>query len=105
MQNIPNPSTAGTSSSFEIQTEDASSTVLEQLTSGITVTLTCNSPCATCPAGEPNKCSTCQSGQFLQENTCKAQCDSDFYADAGSTCSPCNSSDANCNKCNSPPMG
>ncbi len=49
--NLQNPATAIASSSFKLETRTASGGLIDGLNSGMTVTVQCNAPCATCNAG------------------------------------------------------
>lgn len=52
--NLQNPSTATPSSSFKLETRTSSGGLIDGLNSGMTVTVQCNAPCATCNANAPS---------------------------------------------------
>lgn len=57
--NLQNPSTAVASSSFKLETRTSSGGLIDSLNSGMTVTVQCNAPCATCNLGQPDQCLSC----------------------------------------------
>jgi hypothetical protein len=75
ISNLINPSTAITTSSFVIETQDSSGNLYNSISSGVTYTKNCNSPCLTCET-DLTTCTSCNSSSstsaFLSGGTCVA---------------------------------
>jgi hypothetical protein len=89
ISNLINPSTAITTSSFVIETQDSSGNLYNSISSGVTYTKTCNSPCLTCET-DLTTCTSCNSSSstsaFLSGGTCVASCPAGEY-DLSNVCS------------------
>ncbi|CAI2377119.1 unnamed protein product [Moneuplotes crassus] len=111
LNEMKNPSTSTPTSSFKIGTyEVASGTnyIIDQATTGLTISSNCNFPCRTCDATDKSKCSSClldSSGNtlYLQTTTsggtttttCVSSCNTD-YVEISGVCEACEN---NCGAC------
>ena len=91
--NVANPTT-GATPSFSFKTSNAGGTELETRSTGVTATIPCNSPCASCQSGSPDSCITCIGSQLKTGTTCAAACPSG-ETEVGGVCFTDNSSSGN----------
>lgn len=110
LNEMKNPSTATATSTFTIATYEVSggsNYIIDQVTSGLTITVDCNYPCRSCSA-DKSECTAClpdSSGNTLllqttttgsvTSTTCVSSCNAD-YVNINSVCQPCL---ANCGAC------
>ena len=59
ISNLQNPPTATPTTSFKLETRTSSGGLIDSLNDGMTVTMNCNAPCATCTLGQPDTCLSC----------------------------------------------
>ena len=69
---------------------------ITQFTGSLELAL-CDSPCATCPVGQPTTCLTCVANHFKQASQCVTSCEAGYTLVSGE-CQAC--SDSNCSACN-----
>lgn len=107
-----NPSTAITTDSFVIRTATAGGVLYNSISSGVSYTKQCNSPCKTCTT-DLSTCTSCIESSdkpYLSQNTCVASCPAGEFASSNicmtcqSPCATCTGSATNCLSCTSHPQ-
>ena len=102
--NLQNPATVTPTSSFKLETRTSSGGLIDGLQTGMTVTVQCNAPCATCNAGQPDQCLSCianlapdGNAYLLQGTTCVTSCSTGYLLNSGGT--QCDACTENCHEC------
>src|SRR3569833_157940 len=82
-----------TTSSWTLTTYTNDGYMIDQKSTGLTLSFTCNSPCLTCLANNPNMCLTCNTfsgAPILYNGGCYQTCpDSTYYSTAVGSCVFC----------------
>lgn len=95
---VGNPTSAVTDS-IKVYTMTETSDYIDLAGTGMIPQLQCNSPCATCQAGNKDHCLSCVAGSgldYLQGTTCVNACDAGKTPNGGTTCVDCDASCATC---------
>lgn len=88
---IVNSATSVTSDSFTLETYSGT-TLLDSISTFLTVSFNCTSPCKTCSSTDATECTSCQglsSFPYLFNSTCASACSNGYYSDASYTCQAC----------------
>ena len=100
MPEITNPSSYGTTSSFQIETYHTDSGTdyqIDSVTSGLTVSIVCDSNCLTCSSVATTcvTCNTSSSVPYVHNSACVSTCPDGFYENTDQ----CTACDSNCLTC------
>ncbi|TNV87581.1 hypothetical protein FGO68_gene468 [Halteria grandinella] len=90
---VINTATSTTTDSFTLETYSGT-TLLDSISTFLTVSFNCTSPCKTCDSTGSSVCTSCQglsSYPYLSNSTCIATCPSAYFADASYSCVACSS--------------
>lgn len=112
ISNLINPNVATTTDSFSIQTMTSGLVLYNSISSGVTYTKSCTSPCKTCETdlSTCTSCFTTSEFPYLSGGTCVTSCPSGEYSNSNvcescqSPCATCKGTATTCLTCTSNPQ-